>query len=184
MIKDIRIENYCGITDLKINDCKRINLLVGKNGVGKTTILDFICYQVFGEYKRTEEFNNYGYVSRKCYFRIKDQNGKIKIAANHLGEGQEIILFDEVENGLHYSVMQDFWLNVIESSIKNKVQVFATTHSCKMIEALVEAAKEYDFIEKDEIRLFKIVKRGNETLVGSYNAEEIEAKVESGLEIT
>jgi len=183
MIKDIRIQNYCGITDLKINDCKRINLLVGKNGVGKTTILDFICYQVFGEYKRTEEFNNYGYESRKCYFRKKDQNGKIKIAANDLGEGQEIILFDEVENGLHYSVMQDFWLNVIESSIKNKVQVFATTNSYEMIKELVEAAKETDLIKQDEIRLIKIAKKGNETLIGSYNAEEIESKIEARLEI-
>jgi AAA15 family ATPase/GTPase len=143
MIKDIHIQNYCGITDLKINNCKRINLLVGKNGVGKEEILRFVF--------------DIDKVSFRC--------------------------FSEIEYGLHYTDMKDFWLNMIESSIKNNVQIFVTTHSYEMIEALIEAAKETNLIEQDEIRVFKIAKKGNETLIGSYNAEEIESKIEARLEI-
>jgi len=42
MIKDIHIQNYRGIKDLKIKDFKRINLLVGDNNSGKTSVLEAI----------------------------------------------------------------------------------------------------------------------------------------------
>lgn len=140
MIKDIHIQNYNGITDLKINNCKRINLLVGKNGVGKTTILEYIHRSYYREYAPF-------YSSWRFYKACQESN---------------IVLFDEIENGLHHTAMKDFWLNVIKSSIASNLQVFATTHSYDMIKALVEAAKEQDLIEedeeKDEIRLFTINK--------------------------
>jgi AAA15 family ATPase/GTPase len=40
MIKDIHIQNYRGIKDLHIKDFKRINLLVGDNNSGKTSVLE------------------------------------------------------------------------------------------------------------------------------------------------
>ena len=40
MIKNLSIENFRGISKLKIDDFKRINLIVGKNNSGKTTILE------------------------------------------------------------------------------------------------------------------------------------------------
>jgi hypothetical protein len=40
MLKDIHIQNYRGIKDLKIKDFKRINLLVGDNNSGKTSVLE------------------------------------------------------------------------------------------------------------------------------------------------
>ena len=173
----------------KIKDCKRINLLVGKNGAGKTAILESIKRKyenkvifpdIFAEeyYKDVSEYRSV----RKLGFKPQARD----LVLNYFKKEEKIFLFEEIENGLHHSVMKDFWLNVIAATIEieNDVQIFATTHSYEMVEALVEAAKETDLIEKDEIRLFKIVKRGNETLVGSYTAEEIQAKVESGLEIT
>jgi len=42
MLKDIHIQNYRGIKDLKIKDFKRINLLVGDNNSGKTSVLEAI----------------------------------------------------------------------------------------------------------------------------------------------
>jgi AAA15 family ATPase/GTPase len=66
--------------------------------------------------------------------------------------------FSEIEYGLHYTDMKDFWLQIIEFSISNTVQVFATTHSYEMIKALVEAAKETNLIKQDEIRLYRINK--------------------------
>ncbi len=42
MLKNIHIQNYRGIKDLKINDFKRINLLVGDNNSGKTSVLEAI----------------------------------------------------------------------------------------------------------------------------------------------
>lgn len=42
MLKNIHIQNYRGIKDLKINDFKRINLLVGDNNSGKTSVLEAV----------------------------------------------------------------------------------------------------------------------------------------------
>ncbi len=44
MLKDIHIQNYRGIKDLHIKDFKRINLLVGDNNSGKTSILEAVTY--------------------------------------------------------------------------------------------------------------------------------------------
>ena len=40
MIQDIKIENFRGITSLEIQDFKKINIFVGKNNCGKTSVLE------------------------------------------------------------------------------------------------------------------------------------------------
>ncbi|MDI9358518.1 MAG: AAA family ATPase [Phycisphaerales bacterium] len=42
MIKDITIENYKGFKYLKVPNCRRINLITGKNNVGKSSLLEAI----------------------------------------------------------------------------------------------------------------------------------------------
>ncbi len=49
------------------------------------------------------------------------------------------ILIDEIENGLHYSVLVDVWKALNDLSKKFNVQVFATTHSYECIRAAVDA---------------------------------------------
>ena len=60
MLKDIHVQNYRGIKDLKIKDFKRINLLVGDNNSGKTSVLeavgfganyDFSCALAFEDFR-------------------------------------------------------------------------------------------------------------------------------------
>jgi len=136
MIKDIHIQNYHSIKDLKINDCKRINLLVGKNEVGKTTVLEFIKQSYHKEYAPF-------YSSWRAFKTNQDS---------------KIILFDEIENGLHHSVMKDFWRYIIKMALANNFQIFATTHSHEMMEALVKAAEETNLIEQEEIRVYRLHK--------------------------
>lgn len=45
-----------------------------------------------------------------------------------------IALFDEVENGVHYSIQGELWDIIFRQAKKLKVQVFATTHSWDSIE--------------------------------------------------
>ena len=42
MLKNIRIENFRGIESLDIRRLKRLNLVTGKNGGGKTTLLEAV----------------------------------------------------------------------------------------------------------------------------------------------
>ncbi|MEO7719201.1 MAG: AAA family ATPase [Capsulimonas sp.] len=46
-----------------------------------------------------------------------------------------VLLIDEIESGLHYSVMPDFWRLIRKVAEQLNVQVFATTHSWECIEA-------------------------------------------------
>jgi predicted ATPase len=59
-----------------------------------------------------------------------------------------ILLIDEIENGLHYSIQKDVWKAIDEASKAFNVQIFATTHSREMVMAAHEAFKDaetYDF---------------------------------------
>ncbi len=59
-----------------------------------------------------------------------------------------VVLIDEIENGLHYSILTDVWKAIAVAAREFNVQIFATTHSLEMIRAAHEAFKEqepYDF---------------------------------------
>ncbi|MCG3198198.1 MAG: DNA replication and repair protein RecF [bacterium] len=58
----------------------------------------------------------------------------ISLALINCGDG--IVLIDEIDTGLHYSVMEKMWKMVIETARRLDAQVFATTHSLDCIRAL------------------------------------------------
>ena len=62
------------------------------------------------------------------------------LAMANVGGG--ILLIDEAENGLHWSVQSDFWRMVLLGAKVNKVQVFATTHSWDCITGFARAINE------------------------------------------
>jgi hypothetical protein len=47
-----------------------------------------------------------------------------------------LLLIDEIENGLHWSVMPKIWRFLVETAIANQVQVFAATHSKDWLDGL------------------------------------------------
>ena len=53
-----------------------------------------------------------------------------------------ILLVDEVENGIHYSVQPELWQLVFRLARRLNIQVFATTHSWDCIKGFQEAAQE------------------------------------------
>jgi ABC-type transport system involved in cytochrome c biogenesis ATPase subunit len=44
MIRNIHIRNFRCFSDLKIDDCRRINVIVGDNGAGKTSLLEGLFF--------------------------------------------------------------------------------------------------------------------------------------------
>ena len=51
-----------------------------------------------------------------------------------------MLLIDEVDTGLHYSVLPDLWKLIFEVAHRLNVQVFATSHSWDCIQAFQQAA--------------------------------------------
>jgi len=67
-----------------------------------------------------------------------------------------VVLIDEVENGLHYSVMKDVWKAIAVAARQMDVQVFATTHSWECIQAAHHAFQENRPYELRYLRLDRI----------------------------
>jgi AAA15 family ATPase/GTPase len=55
-----------------------------------------------------------------------------------------VLLIDELENGLHYSVQSDLWEMIFETAQELDVQVFATTHSYDCVQAFQQASGEHE----------------------------------------
>ena len=71
----------------------------------------------------------------------------LALSLSRVGGGT--LLVDEIDTGLHYSVMADMWKLVVKKSIESNVQVFATTHSWDCIEGLSQLCQlEPDLMSK------------------------------------
>jgi hypothetical protein len=72
-----------------------------------------------------------------------------------------ILLIDEFENGLHFSVQQQVWSLIFEISQKLGIQVFATTHSWDCIESFARTANSSPAVEGVLFRVGRSVKKSD-----------------------
>jgi AAA15 family ATPase/GTPase len=80
---------------------------------------------------------------------------------NGSSEIKKYLLIDEIENGLHYSVHDEFWEMLFKLAIAYDIQIFAATHSREMIEAFNRISQKNAFKgEAAYFELFKHVKTG------------------------
>lgn len=63
------------------------------------------------------------------------------------------ILIDEIENGLHYSVLPTVWKGIFRAAQELDVQVFATTHSWECVQAAHQAIppEEFSLLRMDRV---------------------------------
>ncbi len=66
-----------------------------------------------------------------------------------------LLLIDEIENGIHYTVLPRLWNFVFQAAKRNNVQVFATSHSWDCVEAFQRAGADREDSEAVLIRLEK-----------------------------
>jgi AAA15 family ATPase/GTPase len=69
--------------------------------------------------------------------------------------GKEVLFIDEIENGIHYSLLSELWQFLLTASDTYNCQIIATTHSYEMIEAFYEASQKKHFTDISYIRLAK-----------------------------
>lgn len=93
-----------------------------------------------------------------------------------------VVLIDEIENGLHYSVHQQLWTEVHKFAEQFNVQIFATTHSREMIQAAHRAFKERDEYDLKLIRLDRSRKTG-QIVPAFYDEETLEGSVQLDYEV-
>ena len=83
-------------------------------------------------------------------------NRLLDIYSEIVVEDAKVLLIDEIENGLHYSVMPVIWKGLFSAAREFDVQIFATTHSWECILAADEAARSGQNYDLALIRLDRV----------------------------
>jgi len=92
-----------------------------------------------------------------------------------------ILLIDEIEIGLHYSVLPDVWKLIFKTAKDLNVQVFATTHSKDCVEAFAQIANEND--EKDDGMLIRLERHGEKIVAKTINEDRLAQAVNHDVEV-
>jgi len=93
-----------------------------------------------------------------------------------------VVLVDEIENGLHHSVLQRVWRVIAEAARQFDVQVFATTHSFECIEAAHRAFDEDLGFEYD-FRLHRLERVNGDIVAKTYDRETMQGALQLGVEV-
>ena len=92
-----------------------------------------------------------------------------------------ILLVDEIDTGLHFSVMEDMWRLILKVAEKNNVQVFATTHSNDCWQSLALVMSENPNLSHDSVSIQRIEKGKTKSV--SFSEKEIIAAVNNDIEV-
>ncbi|HSN96835.1 MAG TPA: ATP-binding protein, partial [Candidatus Nanopelagicales bacterium] len=126
---------------------------------------------------------------------VKLANTKHRIPLGSMGDGMwrmlgialsvvraagGVLLIDEIDTGLHYSVMEDMWRLVHDAAKRLDVQVFAATHSRDCTQSLA-AIVETGAVPRPEVTIQRI-ERGNPRAI-AFTDDEIRIAAEIGAEV-
>lgn len=124
--------------------------------------------------------------------RVKDEKERVPLKS--LGEGmirllglslalvqcQNGMLFvDEIESGLHYSVLPDVWKLIFKTAKDLNVQVFATTHSKDCVEAFAQAA----YHSPEDGMLIRLERQGEKIVAKTIEEERLVDAVNYDVEV-
>ncbi|MEO0968792.1 MAG: AAA family ATPase [Cyanobacteria bacterium J06639_18] len=131
--------------------------------------------------------------SRGGFFvRLSDTSQRVPIGS--LGEGvwrmlglalatvcasDGVLFIDDIDTGLHFSVMSDMWKLVCKTAKRLNVQVFATTHNSDCWTSLANIAREEG--SEDGITIQRIEK--NKSIAVAFTEPEIIIAAQRGIEV-
>jgi len=125
--------------------------------------------------------------------RLRDQNRRIPLGS--MGDGMKyllwlslslsnarhgVLLVDEIDTGLHYTVLEDMWRLVFEASHSLDVQVFASTHSADCVAALARVVEAGEHL-REHASVHRIERGDRESI--RYSATELAAATRHEMEI-
>lgn len=102
----------------------------------------------------------------------------ISLAVSNCADG--ILLIDEIESGLHYSVQHAMWSLVIALARRLNVQVFATTHSWDCIEGFLQATLDS---RQEEGILIRLGRKKEDIVATLYDENELAIVTRDQIEV-
>jgi AAA15 family ATPase/GTPase len=155
------------INGLKIIDNKIIDISLGKGNM--------IYVDLGKEFSKLVPINLLGDGAKKIT--------KIILNLNTVKNG--VLLIDEIDNGLHFSVLEEVWKIIIQLSIQFDVQVFVTTHSKETLESLNSVYKKMvENKDKKLISCYTISKNNKDQITSfRYDADSLADSIQQNMEI-
>lgn len=129
------------------------------------------------------------------YAMVKVQGGREPVPLFSLGEGinhlfgitvslvaarNGLLLIDEIENGLHYSLLERFWSLILDQSQALNVQVFAATHSLDCIRGFQDATTG---LEASDALLIRLQGTDGNIEGVTFNPDELRIVTEEDIEV-
>ena len=96
-----------------------------------------------------------------------------------------ILIIDEIDNGLHFSVMKNLWSTIFSAAIRNNVQLFISTHSVDMIKGLADCLSEDRQKEnRGRVAAYKLIRKENDEVVSlRYDYESLSYSINQEMEM-
>ena len=104
----------------------------------------------------------------------------LALRISFIGAESGVLLIDEIDAGLHWTVMEDMWKFVIKVASRLNVQVFATTHSFDCIRGLGSLLRNSPELE-DQVSLQKIDQSLPEAVC--LKGDQVRIAVENDIEV-
>ena len=107
----------------------------------------------------------------------------LQVYCEIFGQRPKMLLIDEIENGLYYEGMEDFWKGLMAVLEDQDVQLFATTHSRECMEAAYRAAKD---MPNDPLRYLRLDRRIDDPakiVATTFGKEEMATAIEFNREM-
>lgn len=91
-----------------------------------------------------------------------------------------IVLVDEIDAGIHYTVLPNLWEMMFYLTNKFKIQLFATTHSSDCLEAAYQALSN---MKGNDMNIYRIQRIKDSISVVSYDKKQFKTVIDTGLEV-
>ncbi|NOT55073.1 MAG: AAA family ATPase [Deltaproteobacteria bacterium] len=101
------------------------------------------------------------------------------IALSLVNAKDGLLLIDEFENGMHYTVQVDVWRAIFRLARQLNIQVFATSHSWDSVKAFQMAAAE----APDDGVLVRLSRHGEEIIPTLFREDELEIVTRDHIEV-
>ena len=91
-----------------------------------------------------------------------------------------LLIVDEIDSGLHATVMKDFWRSLLALSISTDAQVICSTHNEEMLLTTIEAFRDH----QDALRIFRVDRKSNlDITVQAYSYDLFKSATAAGQDI-
>ena len=96
-----------------------------------------------------------------------------------------VLIIDEIENGLHVSVIKKIWDTMLAIAFQNNVQLFISTNSIDVIKGLTDCLSGDDQVDnREKIAGFKLIKKEDDVVESlRYDYESLTYSINQNMEM-